>query len=208
MRGVVAGGLISLRSSGLRPSQKTLRIDIDIELDRTVLLRRRREPLPQIGREIEIARRLDQQPEAMPAADQRERRFGGAEDAHLVLGWRGAGESARMSLGGVLIGAGDDDRGEAAERRIVVALADFDLGGVERLAILRDQGAHHGMLGLVRLQIATADAGVAAGAADDLVQKLKGALGGARVAVTQAQISVDDADQIEHREVMAFRYKL
>ena len=74
-------------------------------------------------------------------------------------------------------------RGEAAERRIVVALADFDLGVVERLAVLRDQRAHHRMLGLVRLQIAMADAGVAAGAADDLMQKLEGALGGARIAV-------------------------
>ena len=35
----------------------------------------------------------------------------------------------------------------------------------------------------MRLQIAVADAGVAAGAADHLVQKLEGALGGARIAV-------------------------
>src|SRR5580692_6681026 len=74
-------------------SQKTLRIDVDIELDRAVLLRRRRQPLTQIGREIEIARRFDQQAETMPAAHQSERRFGGAEDAHLIVGWRGAGES-------------------------------------------------------------------------------------------------------------------
>ena len=59
------------------------------------------------------------------------------------------------------------------------------------------------MLGLVRLQIAAPDAGIAAGAADHLMQELEGALGGARIAVAQAEIGVDDADQIEHREVMA-----
>ena len=83
----------------------------------------------------------------------------------------------------MLVGAGDDDRGEAAERRIVVALADFYLGVVERFAILGDQGAHHRMLGLVGLQVAMAHAGIAAGAADHLVQKLESALGGARIAV-------------------------
>jgi hypothetical protein len=39
------------------------------------------------------------------------------------------------------------------------------------------------MLGLVRLQVATADTGVAAGAADDLMQKLEGAFRRARIAV-------------------------
>ena len=59
------------------------------------------------------------------------------------------------------------------------------------------------MLGLVGLQIAVADAGVAAGPADHLMQELEGALRRARVAVAQAEIGVDHADQIEHREVMA-----
>ena len=81
--------------------------------------------------------------------------------------------------------------------------AHLDFGVVERLAVLRDQGTHHRMIGLMRLQIAAADAGVAAGAADDLVQQLKGALGGARIAVARAQIGIDHADQIEHREMMA-----
>ncbi len=53
------------------------------------------------------------------------------------------------------------------------------------------------------LQIAAADAGIAPGAADHLVEKLEGALGGARIAVGEAEIGVDHADQIEHREVMA-----
>ena len=65
--------------------QKTLRIDVDIELDRAVLLRRRRQPFAQVGRQIESARRFDQQPQPVPAAHQRERRFGGAEHAHVVV---------------------------------------------------------------------------------------------------------------------------
>src|SRR5271169_532701 len=64
------------------------------------------------------------------------------------------------------------------------------------------------MLRLMRLQQAAADGGVAAGAADDLMQKLEGALGGARIAVGEAEIGVDYADQVEHREVMAFRHQL
>ena len=59
------------------------------------------------------------------------------------------------------------------------------------------------MLGLVRLQEAEAAAGFAAGAADDLMQKLEGALGGARIAVAEAEIGIDDADEIELREMMA-----
>ena len=59
------------------------------------------------------------------------------------------------------------------------------------------------MLGLVRLQEADAAAFLAPGAADDLMQQLERALGGARVAVGEAEIGIDDADQIELREVMA-----
>ena len=58
------------------------------------------------------------------------------------------------------------------------------------------------MLGLVRLQIADAVALLAPGAADDLMQQLERAFGRARVAVRQAEIGVDDADQIELREVV------
>ena len=41
-------------------SQKTLRVDVDLELDRAVPLRRLGEPAAQIGREIKIARRFDE----------------------------------------------------------------------------------------------------------------------------------------------------
>ena len=60
------------------------------------------------------------------------------------------------------------------------------------------------MLGLVRLQIAAADTGIASGAADHLMQQLESALGGAWIAVGETEIGVDNADQVELREVMAF----
>jgi hypothetical protein len=60
------------------------------------------------------------------------------------------------------------------------------------------------MLGLMRLEIAMTRAGFAPGATDYLMQQLEGAFGGARVAVGEPDIRVDNADQIEHREMVAF----
>ena len=59
------------------------------------------------------------------------------------------------------------------------------------------------MLGLVRLQKAEAAALLAAGAADHLMQQLERALGGARIAVGEPEIGIDDADQIELGEMVA-----
>ena len=81
--------------------------------------------------------------------------------------------------------------------------AQLDFAAVERVAIGRHQGPHHRMLGLVRLQVADAAALLAPGAAGDLMQQLERAFGRARVAVRQAEIGVDDADEIELREVVA-----
>ena len=58
------------------------------------------------------------------------------------------------------------------------------------------------------LQIADAAALVAAGAADHLVEQLKGPLGGARIAVAEAEIGIDHADQIEPRKIMALGHQL
>ena len=44
---------------------------------------------------------------------------------------------------------------------------------------------------------------LAPGAADHLMQQLERALGRARIAVAQAEVGIDDADQIELREMMA-----
>ena len=64
--------------------EKALRIDVDFELERALGLGRVRQPFAQIGREIEAARRLHQQAEAMAAAHHRERRLGGTEHAHVA----------------------------------------------------------------------------------------------------------------------------
>ncbi len=60
------------------------------------------------------------------------------------------------------------------------------------------------MVGLVGLQIADAAALLAPGAADDLMQQLERALGCARIAVGQAEIGIDHADQVELGKMMAF----
>ncbi len=59
------------------------------------------------------------------------------------------------------------------------------------------------MIGLVGLEIADAAALLAPGAADHLVEQLPGAFRRARIAVAQAQIRIDHADQIEPRKVVA-----
>jgi hypothetical protein len=53
------------------------------------------------------------------------------------------------------------------------------------------------MFGLVSLQKAYAAALLAPGAADHLVEQLKRPLRGARIAIAEAEIGIDDADQIE-----------
>ena len=55
----------------------------------------------------------------------------------------------------------------------------------------------------MRLQKPDAAALLAPGAADHLMQKLEGALAGARIAVAEAEIGIDDADQIELGEMVA-----
>jgi hypothetical protein len=50
------------------------------------------------------------------------------------------------------------------------------------------------MIGLVRLQKTVATPGLAAGAADDLVQQLKRPFDRARIASGEAEIGVDDTD--------------
>ena len=63
--------------------QKALRVDVHLELDGALLLRRLRQPVAQIGREVVAARRFHENPEAMPPAHQSERRLGRAE--HTVM---------------------------------------------------------------------------------------------------------------------------
>ena len=58
------------------------------------------------------------------------------------------------------------------------------------------------------LQIADAAALIAPGTADHLIEQLKSPLGGARIAIAQTEIRIDDADQIEPREIMPLRHQL
>ena len=118
------------------------------------------------------------------------------------------GELARKAFRGRAVAGGNDQAGEPAERRIAGAFARIDLAGIERLAVAGDQRLHHGMFGLMGLQIADAAALIAAGAADHLVEQLKRPLGGARIAIAEAEIRIDDADQIEPREIMPLRHQL
>src|SRR6185369_8966086 len=101
-----------------------------------------------------------------------------------------------------LIGGNDQAR-QPSERRIAAALAQFDFGRIECVAVARYQRLHHRMLRLMRLQQPDAAAFLASGAADHLMQKLEGALRRTRIAVAEAEVAVDDADQIELGEMMA-----
>ena len=118
------------------------------------------------------------------------------------------GQLARKAFRGRTVAGGNDQAGEPAERRIAGALARLDLAGVKRLAVAGDQRLHHGMVGLMGLQVSNAAALLAAGAPDHLVEQLKRPLGGARIAIAEAEIGIDDADQIEPREIMPLRHEL
>src|SRR5262249_14486010 len=82
--------------SGLK---KPLRVAVDLEPDLALAPGRGGEPFPQIGREIEATRGFDQQPEAMAAAHDGERRFRWSQHAHVVRRRRGGGEPARKEFG-------------------------------------------------------------------------------------------------------------
>ena len=64
------------------------------------------------------------------------------------------------------------------------------------------------MLGHIGLDQAAAGNDLAAGAPRHLIEKLKGAFGGARVGMGEAKIGVDHADECEAREVVALGHEL
>jgi hypothetical protein len=64
------------------------------------------------------------------------------------------------------------------------------------------------MFGLMGLQIAVTAAGFTAGTPDHLMQQLEGALGRTGIGVGEAEIAVDDADQIELGKMVALGDKL
>src|SRR6266403_371577 len=184
-------------------SQKALWIDLELEI--AFGLRAGGKPLAQILRQIDAARRLHQQAEPIAALDHRKRGFGGSQHLDPLVDRRDRGQPARKAFRGGPIARRDDQAGEPAERWIEGALARLDLAGIKRLAVARHQRLHHGMLGLMGLQIADPAALVASGPSDHLVEQLKRPLGGARIAIAQAEVGIDHADQIEPRKMMATR---
>ena len=79
---------------------------------------------------------------------------------------------------------------------------------IERLAVAGDDRLHHRVLGRRGLDERTARAAHAAGPPGHLRQELKGALGGAEVAMRQGDIGIDHADEPQQREIVALRHQL
>src|SRR6185503_550862 len=78
----------------------------------------------------------------------------------------------------------------------------------ESLAVAGDKRPHHGVFGLMRLQISEATSLGASRPPNHLMQQLESTLRGTGIAVTQAEIGVDDADQVELGKMVPFGDKL
>src|SRR3954453_23428339 len=116
-------------------SQKALRIDVDRDLDAAARFRGAGHPGAQVRLKIDLPLRLDEQADAVAAADERERGFGGAEhhDAKRRMG--DAGEPAGLLLGLRASRRRNDERGEPPERRQAGALAGGGLLAVEPFGV-------------------------------------------------------------------------
>src|SRR5689334_19198463 len=146
-----------------RSSQEALRIDIDFELEIALWLGPGGKPFAQIVRQVEAAGGFEQDAKAIAALDHRERRFRRTQHLHMLVARCERHQPARKPFGAGAVTGGDDEARQAAERRIEGALARADLVLVKGLAVAGDERLHHGMLGLMGLQIADAEALVAAG---------------------------------------------
>src|SRR5688500_5943221 len=62
--------------------QEALRVDVDGDLGAAARFRRARHPAAQVGLQVDLALRLDEQAEAIAAADQHDGRLGRAEHRH------------------------------------------------------------------------------------------------------------------------------
>src|SRR5215213_2077558 len=85
--------------SGAPQSEKTLRVDVDRDPDAAARFWRARHPGAQVGLQIDLPLRLDQKADAVAAADERDRGFGGPQhhDASRRVG--DAGKAAGVLLG-------------------------------------------------------------------------------------------------------------
>lgn len=144
----------------------------------------------------------------MPAAYDRDRSFGGTEHTDIFVAWSGLGEGAAVGFGGVPLICCDDQPCQPPKWRISCTLALFDFVFVEGLAVAGDKRTHYRMFWLVRLQVAETPPLLAPCSSNHLMQQLKSTLWRTWIAVTKAEIRVDDADQVELGKVVPFGDKL
>ena len=113
-----------------------------------------------------------------------------------------AGKRAGVRLRGAAIGAGDDQRGQAAERRQAGGFALAGLLRVKALGLARYERPDDGMLGLPGLDEAAPSPLAASGSTGCLLQELESTFGGAWIAVGEPEVSVDDSDKGEKRKIV------
>ena len=95
---------------------KTVRINVDLDTNATAGADLA-QPAPEHRLNMDLLRRLEQQPAAMAPAQHGERRRGRPQDFDTVAPGRRARQGPSRRLDRRLVAARDDQRGEAAERR-------------------------------------------------------------------------------------------
>src|SRR5260370_16479877 len=95
-------------------AQEALRIDVDLELEIAFGLWAGGKPFPQILRQIDAARRLHQQTEAIAALDHRKRGFGGAQPLDPLVHRRDRGQPSRKPFPAGPIACGAEQPGQPA----------------------------------------------------------------------------------------------
>ena len=101
------------------------------------------------------------------------------------------------------VSARHDQCREPTEGRKPCSLAQGDLLDVKLFRVAVEQGLHDGMLGLIGLNERGARLVPAAGSPRHLLEQLEGALRGARIAASEPEIRIDDADQRQMWKVMS-----
>src|SRR5436189_4975874 len=98
--------------------QKTLRVDIDLELEIAFCLWTCGEPFAQVFGQVDVAQRLHQQAEAIASLDHGERCFGRSQHLDALVERGNRCKLARKSFGGRPVAGGDDQARQPPERRI------------------------------------------------------------------------------------------
>ena len=155
----------------------------------------------------------------MALAQDRDRRFGRAEQHDLVLSrllaerrdapvlalgqaMGGPRERPRVRFRRATVLGRNDDRRKAPERRQAAEPALLGLLAIEPLGVAGHERRDDRMLRLPGLQQRASAPVASPGAPGRLAQELERALGRARIGVGEADIGVDDADKGQKREVV------